>query len=124
MKVVIIDPYTVFSRYSLFCGVFCFIMPFIDYPNGIFSGFVLGVTAVTLSVIACRDNKKHTCAKIGRIAGILGTLLCIVLFCSFYNFYSYVSNPETSGQVISFLSEFLGNYGVSFESFISSLRIR
>lgn len=124
MKVVIIDPYTVFSRYSLLCGVFGLLMPFIDYPNGIFSGFILGVTAVALSIIACKDKKKHTCAKIGRVLGILGTLLCIVLFYSFYSFYSFVSNPETSDQVISFLSEFLGNYGVSFESFISSIRIR
>lgn len=124
MKVKIVDQYTMFSRYSLFCGVFSFLMPFIDYPNGIFTGFIFGAAAITLSILACKEKKKHTCAKIGRITGILGVILSSVLFYSFYSFYSLASNPETSGQVISFLSEFLGNYGLSIESFISTLRIR
>ncbi|MCQ2401219.1 MAG: hypothetical protein MJ059_04770 [Lachnospiraceae bacterium] len=124
MKVMIVDQYTMFSRYSLFCGVFSILMPFIDYPNGIFSGFIFGIAAVTLSILANQDRKKHTAAKAGRITGIIGILICVMLFCSFYNFYSLVSDPETSDQMISFLSEFLGSYGVSFESFISALRLR
>lgn len=124
MKTVIIDQYTVFSRYSLFCGVFGILMPFLDYPDGIFSGFVFGVAAVTLSIIACRDRKKHTCAVLGRITGILSILLTALLFYSFYSFYTIAGDPETSGQIISFLSDFLQSYGISFESFISTLRIR
>lgn len=124
MKVIITDPNKLFSRYSLLCGIMSLLMPFLNYPDGIFSGFVFGTAAAALSVLSGKGGKKSAGAAAGMITGILGIILSAVIFASFYNFYTLASDPETSEQLNVFLSEFLDSCGISFDSFISAIRFR
>lgn len=105
------------ARYSAAAAVFGILFTWLDYPEGIYIGFVLAVAAVSLGRFAKKSGSAKGSATFGIVFGIIGAIFCAFLYFGMSSFYNLIRDPETGKEAFTLMEQLLSSYGLSVQNF-------
>ena len=105
------------ARYGALCSVFGILFTWLDYPDGMYIGFVLGIAAASLGILAKKSGSAKGSATFGIVFGIIGAIFCAFLYFGLSSFYTFIRDPETGKQVLPMMEQLLSSYGLTIENF-------
>ncbi len=105
------------ARYSSLAAIFGILFTWLDYPEGIYIGFVLGVAAAGLGIYAKKSGSSRGSATIGVVFGIIGAIFCAFLYFGISSFYTLIRDPGTGKEAFAMLEQLLSSYGLTMQNF-------
>ena len=110
------------ARYSLMLSVLSIISVFTVFPSGIYYSFPCAAIGVAGGLLARPNLKSKGSCTASIILGIIAILICAVSFHGIYSLYALVKDPVAGPQVTKYISDILGQYGVSIDVFAQLMK--